>query len=105
MAKMRLATNESYSDGQPIPSLSHDPRTLPLHAAQLQQRLLSGDSEAGIRRLGRTDVDLPVRTFIKMYMSFKLNTYISRRPVLGVEPGTGGFTMLSQYTLFRGERS
>jgi len=39
--------------------------------------------------MSRTDVDLPMRTFKKIYVF-----YISGKPVSGFEPGTGGFTSL-----------
>ena len=42
LAKMGSATNVSYSVGQRTHNLSHDPRTLPLQAAQRQQGSLSG---------------------------------------------------------------
>ena len=41
--------------------------------------------------MNRTDVDLPMRTFIKNLFELKKTPYISGEPVPGVEPGTGGF--------------
>jgi hypothetical protein len=56
--------------------------------------LLSGGPKAGIHKVGRTDVDLPLQTFIKdLYEFLNKNPYISGKPVPGVEPGTGGFNM------------
>ena len=63
---MHRATNLSYSVGQPISILSHYHRTLPSRTAHLQERSLSGGSKAGIRRVSRTDFDLPIRTSIKI---------------------------------------
>ena len=62
---MSRATKESNPAGLPISILSHHPRTLPSQAAHLQQPLLSGGPKGGICRVSRTDVDLPMRTFIK----------------------------------------
>jgi hypothetical protein len=70
LPKMRRATNIKLSVGQPIPSLSHDPRLPPSQAAHLEKGLICGSLKAGIRRLSRKDVDLPMRTFVKIYMSF-----------------------------------
>ena len=102
LAKMCRASTQSHSVDQPIPNLSHDPHTLPFQAAQLQQRLISGFPKVGIRRISRTDVDLPMLTFINFIWVLN-KTRTSRKPVPGVKPGTGRFTMLSQYTFFHGK--
>ena len=62
---MRHATNLSYSIGQPISVLSHDPDTLPPLTTYLQQGLLRGGPNAELRSVSITDVDLPMRTFKK----------------------------------------
>ena len=62
---MRHATNLSYSIGQPISVLSHDPDTLPPVTTYLQQGLLRGGPNAELRSVSIADVDLPMRTFKK----------------------------------------
>jgi hypothetical protein len=80
---MRRATNVGYSVGQPIPNPPHAIRTLPLQDAHLQPWLLSGGPRAGIRGLSRTDVDLPIRNFIK-FIRFLNKTLISQRSLFPV---------------------
>jgi hypothetical protein len=90
---MRRATDVSYSVGQPIAILSHDPRTLPPRAKYRQEGLLTGgpqtrnlQSEENERWL--TDANLR-KKFVYEFLNKK--TYISGKLVPGVEPGKGGF--------------
>jgi hypothetical protein len=64
---MRPARNVSYSVGQPISIPSHDPRTVSSQTTRLQKGPLSEGPKTGIRSLNRMNVDLPMRTFIKIY--------------------------------------
>jgi hypothetical protein len=82
LAKMHRATNINYTVGHPIVILSHDTLTLPSRACFLQQGLLSGRPKAGICRVDRTDVDLPMRTFIKMLYEFLNRTLTSQGSLL-----------------------
>ena len=66
LVKMRRATDVSFSVGQPISVLSHDPHTLPPLASYLQQELLRGGPKAVLRRMSKTDVDLPMSNFLKI---------------------------------------
>jgi hypothetical protein len=60
----------SHSVGQPIPNPWHDPRTLPLQGARQQQLLLCEKPKAWISWVSRTEVDLPMRTFIQNLWKF-----------------------------------
>jgi hypothetical protein len=75
---MRSATNASYSVGRPIFILSHDHRT--------PVRLQSGEPKAGIDTVNRTDVDLPMRTFINKTL-ISQGSFVTR-----FEPATDGFS-------------
>jgi len=49
--------------------------------------------KAGIHKVNRMDIDLPVQTFIKKKLyKFEIKPYISEKPVPTVKPGMGGFT-------------
>ena len=81
LAKMNRATNVSYTVVQPIAILSHDPRTTP-QATYLQQGLLSGGPKAGICRVSRTGVDLPMRNFVTILFEFLNKTLTSEGSLL-----------------------
>ena len=79
---MRLATNVSRSIGQPVSILLHDLRTLPTSRHNQQEGLQSEGFKAGICRVGRTDLDLPMRNFIKKFMNFFKNKTFTSRGIL-----------------------
>jgi len=100
---MPRATKLSYSVGQLTSILSRDAYTHPhpTGATNLQQWLLSGGPNAGIRRGSRTDVDLVMQDFIKKVIRVSTyNHYISGKNVPGVEPGTGDFETNLHYQKF-----
>jgi hypothetical protein len=82
LAELHRATNVSYTVGQPVAILSHDPRTLSPHVSYLQQGLPSGGPKAGICRVSRTGVDLPMRTFITILFEFLNKTLTSQGRLL-----------------------
>jgi len=65
----------------------------------MQQRLLSGEPKAGIHRVKRTDVDLPMRTYKEFLCVLNRTLNISGRPFPGIEPRTGGFNVFRVYSI------
>jgi len=82
LGKMHRATNVSCTVGQPIAILSHHPCTPSPHASYQQQGLLSGGPKAGICRVSRTGVDLPMRTFITILFAFLNKSLTSQGSLL-----------------------
>jgi hypothetical protein len=72
----------SYTVGQPTAILSHDPRIPPPLASYMKQGLLSGGPKAGICRVSKTGVDLPMRTLITILFEFLNKTFTSQGSLL-----------------------